>query len=66
MGTEPRPFTGAEFNITEMQRASGSAIIDVPSLDISHYTGFRFRDEGRNQPYASSIQLTTTLAPQKT
>jgi hypothetical protein len=66
MGTESRPFTGVEFNVTEMQRASGNVMIEVPSLDVSHYTGFRFRDPGRNQPYASSIQLTTILAPQRT
>lgn len=66
MDTGPRPFTSIEFNLAEIQRGSGSAIIEVPSLDVSHYTGARFRDEAKNQPYGSAIQLTTTLVPQRT
>jgi hypothetical protein len=65
MGSEPRPFTRAEFNLTEIQRASGNVFVSVPDLDVSHYTGARFQDDGKNQPYGSSIQLTTTLAPRK-
>jgi hypothetical protein len=64
MDATARPFTAVEFDVRELQRLSTNVHLDVPSFDLSHYTGVQFKadkDEHRGNANGVIIQLTKTL-----
>ncbi len=61
MDATPRPFTTAEYNIREGLKANMNVRVDVPVLDLAHFTGVQIKLEPVPAQGESTIQLTTTL-----
>jgi hypothetical protein len=65
MEPRTRPFTTAEYNIREALHANVNLRLEVPVLDLRHFTGgeYRLRTPASGE---TIIQLSTTLIPSET
>ena len=66
MDPRTRPFTTAEYNIREGLQANVNLRLEIPLLDVRHFTGGQYRLEATPASGQAIIQLSTTLVPSET